>query len=123
MSASETLEIVMLLREEAQRSFEYWLTISFAFIAATFVGKELLKPRIALVFGGLYLLTVSLLVARYAVSGTSANRYLELAIEQGAEPFVDSTIVTYLRMLVFVAGTSCTLWFLYLNSRNRDEDT
>jgi hypothetical protein len=123
MSASETLEIVMLLREEAQRSFEYWLTISFAFIAATFIGRELLRPKVALVFGALYLLTVSLLIARYVVSGTSADRYLTLAIEQGAEPFVDSTIVTYLRLLVFIVGTSCTLWFLYLNSRSRDEDT
>ncbi len=45
MTAAETLEIVMLLREEAQRSFEYWLTISFAFIAATFLGRKMLKPN------------------------------------------------------------------------------
>lgn len=123
MSAAETLEIVMFLREEAQRSFEYWLTISFAFIAATFLGKELLKPKIALAFGTLYILTVALLIARYVISGTSADRYLDLAIEYGAEPFVNSTIVTYLRLLVFLAGTSCALWFLFLNSRDRNKDT
>jgi hypothetical protein len=122
MSASETLEIVLLLREEAQRSFEYWLTISFAFIAATFFGKNILKPKVALAFGALYFLTVTLLVARYIVSGTTADRYLDMAIAQGAEPFVDSTIVAVLRLLVFLAGTSCTLWFLYLNARDRNKD-
>ena len=121
MSAAETLEIVLSLREEAQRSFEYWLTISFAFIAATFIGRNMLKPKIAWAFGALYLLTVALLVARYIVSGTSADRYLDIAISQGAEPFVDSTIVTVLRLLVFLAGTISTLWFLYLNTRDRDE--
>ena len=109
----------MLLREEAQRSFEYWLTISFAFIAATFFGRKLLEPKVAGAVGALYLLTVALLVARYIVSGMSADRYLELAVQQGAEPFVDSTIVTYLRVLVFMAGTSLALWFLYSNSKNR----
>ncbi len=123
MSATETLEIVLLLREEAQRSFEYWLTISFAFIAATFIGKNMLKPKVAMVSGALYLLTVTLLIARYIASGATADRYLAIAIAQGAEPFVDSTFVTVLRLLVFVAGTSCTLWFLYLNARDRASDS
>ena len=77
----------------------------------------------ALAFGALYCLTVALLIARYVTSGTSADRYLELAIEQGAEPFVDSAVVTYLRLLVFVTGTSCTLWFLYLNAKDSNEET
>ena len=123
MSAADYLEIVLLLREEAQRSFEYWLTISFAFIAATFFGRNLLEAKLSIVAGALYLLTVLLLVARYVVSGLSADRYLELAIQDGAEPFVDSSIVTYLRILVFVAGTCCALWFLYSNTTEREDDT
>ncbi len=122
MSATETLEIVLLLREEAQRSFEYWLTISFAFIAATFIGKNMLKPKVAMVSGALYLLTVTLLIARYIASGATADRYLAIAIAQGAEPFVDSTLVTVLRLLVFLAGTVSTLWFLYLNAKDRARD-
>ncbi len=121
MTAAETLEIVMLLREEAQRSFEYWLTISFAFIAATFLGRRMLKPKFSVAFGALYILTVALLIARYAVSGITADRYLALAIGQGAEPFVDSTFVTYLRFVVFVAGTFAALWFLYSNSTDWDQ--
>ena len=119
---TDILEIVLLLREEAQRSFEYWLTISFAFIAATFFGRSLLQPRLALALGALYLLTVSLLFARYVVSGMTADRYLELAVQQGAEPFVDSTIVTNLRILVFLIGTSTAVWFLYSNAKVGDGD-
>ena len=121
MTAADALEIVMLLREEAQRSFEYWLTISFAFIAATFLGRKLLTSRVSLAFGALYILTVALLIARYIASGITADRYLALAIEQGAEPFVDSTSVTYLRVVVFAAGTLSALWFLYTNSRERKQ--
>ena len=121
MTVAETLEIVLLLREEAQRSFEYWLTISFAFIAATFLGRKLLTPRVSVAFGALYILTVALLIARYVVSGITADSYLALAIEQGAKPFVDSTFVTYLRVLVFLAGTFSALWFLYTNSKDREQ--
>ncbi len=62
---------------------------------------------------------MALLLARYAVSGLTADRYLELAIEQGAEPFADSTLVTYLCIVVFAVGTLAALWFLYSNSKDR----
>ena len=112
----------MMLREEAQRHFEYWLTISFAFMAATFIGRKLLSPKVAIPFAALYLLTVLLLIARYTVSGTAADRYLELAIQQGAEPIGNATLVTFLRIAVFLLGTLLALWFLYMNSRDRDVD-
>ncbi len=81
----------------------------------------MLKPKFSVAFGALYILTVALLIARYAVSGITADRYLALAIGQGAEPFVDSTFVTYLRFVVFVAGTFAALWFLYSNSTDWDQ--
>ena len=73
----------------------------------------MLKPKVALAFGTLYLLTVSLLVARYIVSGSSADVYLELAILQGAKPIGDATVVTLLRIAVFLTGTFLSLWLLY----------
>jgi hypothetical protein len=73
----------------------------------------MLKPKVALAFGTLYLLTVSLLVARYIVSGSSADVYLELAIQQGAKPIGDATVVTLLRIAVFLTGTFLSLWLLY----------
>ena len=117
MSAFEYLEIALALREEAQQQFEYWLTISFAYIAATFFGKELLTAKTSWVLAGLYVLAVSLLVTRYAVSGMAVNRYVELAVQNGAPPIGDSDLITYLRIAVFVVGTLTVLWFLYLHSR------
>lgn len=122
MTAFELMEIGFLLREEAQRHFEYWLTISFAFIAATFVARKMLDSKMATMFGALYLLTVALLVARYVVSGSAADTYLDLAVQQGAEPIGGTTIVTYLRVSVFLSGTFLAIWFLYSNSRNREDD-
>ena len=123
MTSFELMEIAFLLGEESQRHFEYWLTISFAFIAASFFARTLFKPMVAVAFGALYMLTVALLLARYLVSGTAADRYVQLAIQQGAEPLGTSEIVIYLRLCVFLAGTSIALWFLYLNCRDRDDDT
>ena len=117
------MEITLLLREEAQRHFEYWLTISFAFIAATFIGRKLLTKLVAILFAALYLLTVALLIARYSVSGSAENTYLELAIQQGAEPIGSADLVTFLRIAVFLFGTLLALWFLYLNTRDREVDT
>lgn len=108
-----------MLREEAQRHFEYWLTITFAFMAATFVGKTVLRPRISLLFGALYLLTVSLLISRYTVSGTDADRYMELAVQSGALPLTTSDYVTALRLAVFLFGTLLALWFLYRNTKEK----
>ena len=118
MTAFEHMEVALMLREEAQRHFEYWLTISFAFIAATFLGREVLKPKFAIPFGALYVLTVALLIARYAECGTAANRFMALAVEQGAEPLGSLASVAFLRLSVFLLGTLLALWFLYVNSRD-----
>ena len=123
MTAFEHMEVAMMLREEAQRHFEYWLTISFAFIAATFIGREVLKPRFAVPFAALYLLTVALLLARYAECGIAANRFLALAVEQGAEPLGSLGAVAFLRISVVVLGTLLALWFLFVNSRGRQDGT
>ena len=123
MTAAELMEITILLREEAQRHFEYWLSISFAFIAATFIGRKLLVPKVATLVGALYVLTVALLISRYTVSGAAANNYLVLAIEKGAEPIGNSDMVIILRFSVFLFGTLLALWFLYVNCRDRDIDT
>lgn len=123
MTAPELMEITLMLREEAQRQFEYWLTISFAFIAGTFMGRRLLARKVAVLFGGMYLLTVTLLIVRYSVSGNAASLYLDLAIQQGAAPIGGSQLITYLRLAVFLSGTFLSLWFLYVNSRDRNVNT
>ena len=120
MTAFELLAVAFMLREDAQRHFEYWLTISFAFIAATFIGRRLLTPQVSLAIGTLYLLTVALLIARYALSGRGADRYMALAIEQGAEPVGGSDVVSALRLAVFLLGTMLALWFLYTNTRREE---
>lgn len=122
MNPFEHMEIALMLREEAQRHFEYWLTISFAFIAATFIGRSVLKPSFAIPFAALYLMTVSLLIARYAECGIAANKYLALAAEQGAEPVGSLELVAFLRISVFLLGTLLSLWFLYVNSKHGQGD-
>ena len=51
MTAAELMEITLLLREEAQRQFEYWLTISFAIIAATFIARKFLTAKTSALLG------------------------------------------------------------------------
>ncbi len=123
MSAGDYMEIAMMLREEAQRHFEYWLTISFAFVAASFFGRGILKPNLSIPLAGIYLLTVALLVARYAECGMAANRYLDLAVQQGAEPLGSLTVVAFLRMSVFVLGTLLSFFFLYVNTTVGSSDS
>ena len=120
MTAFELMEVTMMLREEAQRHFEYWLNISFAFMAATFIGRKMLTRKVALCFAAMYTLTVSLLITRYTVSGRASDHYLELAIRQGAEPVGTSEVVVWLRVGVFMIGTLMALWFLYMNTRERE---
>lgn len=62
--------------------------------------------------GALYLLAVALLTGRYSASEVTANNYLDLAIQQGAEPIGSSNLITLLCTSVFLFGTLLALWFL-----------
>jgi len=108
---------------EAHSQFEYWLTISFAIIAAAFVGRKYLTPAIAITLAFLYLLTAITGIGRWIISNINAGLYTGLAIEGGAEWVPGAQYLFILRLIVFVVGTLATLWFLYTNSKHRDDDT
>ena len=123
MTAFELLEIALILRDDMQEQFEFWLSITFAVIISSFFAGSRILPSWRVLIGSLYLLSTALFTVRYTMSSRNFQTYLNEAIEAGST-WVDAAGVMYsLRILLLIVGTVATIWFLYANSKDRANDT
>ena len=121
ISTADLLELGLLLRDDIEDQFEFWLSVTFAVIAASFVAGAKLKLSWRAIVGGLYILTTSLFYIRFRMSGALLNSYVQEAIDRGAIWTEVGAPLPMLRTLIFAAGTIATIWFLYWNSRRTAE--
>ena len=121
ISTAELLELGLLLRDDIEDQFEFWLSVTFAVIAASFVAGAKLKLSWRAVIGGLYVLTTSLFYIRFRMSGALLSSYVQEAIERGAVWTEIGAPLPMLRTLIFAVGTIATMWFLYWNSKRTTE--
>jgi len=68
MNTAELLQIALLLRDDMEDQFEFWLYITFAVIISSFVGGEKILPSWRVMIGGLYFLTTGLFAIRFQMS-------------------------------------------------------
>ena len=73
-SAAELIELTLIANELLDAQFEYWLSISFAAVVATFIGGDYLSRKMRYVLVVLYLLASTLLIFKYlSVLGWTTN--------------------------------------------------
>ena len=128
ISTAELFELALIFRTDAADQFQYWLSITFAIIAASFLGRDYLTNRLGVAVGTLYILATALFCIRYIESLVNARQLLVEIYARGANfALVDGSfggsLAVYLRLALFVLGTIAALWYLYENTRdNRNRD-
>ena len=85
ISTAELLEIAMLLRDDLEDQFQFWLSITFAVIVASFIAGDRLRFSWRTIVGTLYLLATVLFAVRLSESAQNLMLYLTPALERGAE--------------------------------------
>jgi len=123
MTTSELLEFALMLRDDMEEQFEFWLSITFAVIVSSFFGRTRISPSWRVVIGCLYLLSTALFTVRYVMSSKNFQIYIEEALVRGAK-WIDAASTMYgLRVTILIVGTLSTVWFLYADSKSRARDT
>lgn len=123
LSSGELIEILLGLSEDAQNQFQYWLTITFALIVAVTIGKKYLDSVLSISISVLYLATTSLFAFRYYETMRNIGIFLVEFESRGLELYASLSFLFYLRIAVFVLGTSITIWFLYKSAKSSANDT
>ena len=123
LSTAELLELAMILRDDLGTQFQYWLSITFAILIASYIaGKRFLMPW-RIFAAVLYGLATAVFSIRYYVSGLNFRNYLGELGTRGDLWTDQTSILIGIRMTLFVVGTIGTLWFLFATDSEKEKPT
>ena len=123
LSTFELIEIALLSRESVDNQFQYWVTITFAVIVASFAAGEKLSRNWRVAISGLYLLATAMFFARYVSDGLQYQMYVDAFIARGGKWGTQIVpILGVLRISIYAVGTIVALTFLnWSNSPGADD--
>ena len=117
LSIADLTEMVLMVSNAQDDQFQYWLSISFAVIVASFIAKEKITERLSIIVIIIYLLATLLLLVKYMDLGQLGFIYLNELNSRGIEWGVSKRLHSILRVIIYIFGTSTTCWFLYSNAK------
>ena len=120
-SLAELTELFLIMESAIYTQFEYWLTITFAVVVASFVAGKHFSQRLRFALALLYALACVVLSSRWYYSALDATAFRDILQQSGVAlhtPWI--TIVT--RVLLFLLGTSAALYFLLSERTGVSED-
>ena len=110
-SPAELAELFVLEQSEINLQFEFWLTVTFAVIVASFVaGKQLVqKLRVAAAF--LYIIAVVVFLSRWYYAANDAEIF-KAALNEAGVAINTPWVTLFSRAALVLLGTAATLTFL-----------
>ena len=110
-SPAELVELWNIYESAIEAQFEFWLTVTFAVVVASFVAGKRLKRKLRVFVALLYVLAAVVLISRWYYIASDALMFRDALLEVGvtlSRPWV--TIIS--RILLVALGTSAALIFL-----------
>jgi hypothetical protein len=121
LSSAELLELIATQSALLDSQFQYWLSVSFAVIVASFAAHEQLKAKARVWIGVLYSGISAVFLIRYFSSfeliRVLANEAVARELQTGGTP-----VAGYVRGIVWLGGLVTTLWFLLRPSAWRSKN-
>ena len=119
LTSAELLELLLLSEAAVDYQVEFWLTVSFATIVASFAARHLLTKKIRWLVSFLYLASTFVFVSRWYYNAFDALVYNEVLVSRGIEMPV-GYVSGVARMILFLAGTLATVYFLNTRIERKD---
>ncbi len=118
-SIAELLELIMQAESSIDTQFQFWLTITFATIVASFMSKDLLTVMMRTLVVSLYLVATFVLASHWYYDAMDIGIYSEMLAAQG---YINAFPIAtgFSRVLLILLGTCATLFFVYA-SADRDK--
>ena len=119
-SPPELAELALLAGASMDTQFQYWISVTFAVVVASFVAGERLSRPMRLLAATLYLLASILLISRF-LQFAQTTRIYEIALEDASSPSIAAgRLIVFTRFVLFALGTASALYFLLKAKKPRD---
>lgn len=110
-SPAELAELFILEQSEINLQFEFWLTVTFAVIVASFVAGEQLVHKLRVAAAFLYILAVVVFLSRWYYAANDAELF-KTALNEAGVAMNTPWVTLFSRSLLVLLGTTATLMFL-----------
>ena len=116
MSNAELLAYASAAIEGMGAQFQYWLSVSFAAIVASFMGANRLTNKARIILTVLYSLAVITFLFAYLAYLESVTVSGDIVAQRDTEILMPASYGLFLiisRALIFIFGTATTIWFIH----------
>ena len=111
ISNIDLLNLVLTQRSSIDLQFQFWLSITFAVVVASFTAGPRLIPRLRMLTCALYVLATAHIAARWYSDGQTAQTWVALLASRGVY-YQTPWVAACFRMALMVFGTAATLVFV-----------
>ena len=105
MSEADLLQIFLDVNQDIDTQFQFWISITFAVLVASFVADERLSRVERLVVTALYLCAATILLQRYMSALSHLQDALRLYDESGLTRPAVPELAGLLRLVLFTLGS------------------
>ncbi|HXW10836.1 MAG TPA: hypothetical protein VD737_09480 [Steroidobacteraceae bacterium] len=116
IATADLLELLLMQRDSIDLQFQFWLTITFAAIAAGHVAGPRLQYGLRALITGLYVLASAHIALRWSYDGAVGSRWAAELVRRGVDIGVPWAAV-YLRTGLMLLGTVSAAVFLMRRPR------
>ena len=118
-SAADLFELIMIAEASIDTQFQFWITITFATIVASFVSRNLLTTQMRVLISSLYLIATVVVASRWYYDVEDILAFNDMLGTLGHTP--TTPLITALsRGVLMILGTFSTLYFVF---RSWSEDS
>jgi hypothetical protein len=118
ISNIDLLNLVLAQRSSIDLQFQFWLTITFAVVVASFTAGPRLIQRLRILTCALYILASAHIAARWYSDAQTAQTWIALLASRGVH-YTTPWVAAGFRMALMVLGTAATVVFLFWQSPAR----
>jgi len=109
MNEFEIYQSLTLNLEALNDQFEFWMTVTFAVVVASYTAGNRLIISMRVIISALYILSVVMFYIRYdgivSASGAFVGRLLEMGYTEDMLPMGKAWLASRLRIFIVFAGT------------------
>jgi hypothetical protein len=122
IATADLIELVFIQREAIDLQLQFWLTATFALVAASYIAGHNLGGVYRILIGVLYLITTAMLMTRWDHLGDEIFVMYEELASRGA-PIDPPIISASIRVLLILFGTGVAITFLMRDHSRKKSGT
>ena len=122
MTEYQLNELLLLSTDSYGGVLEFWISVSFAVVVASFLTSDRLNRKVIRLMTFLYILSSMFLASLYISTAVRTNHYYQQLVSAGFDTSHFDHPVNFLTLslilLLFIGGTCGTVYYMYTCVKN-----